>query len=351
MDVIRRQEAAALERLDPAVFDYYAGGAGNEQTLAENVQAWGRWWLRPRTMVDVSHVDPSVSLLGRRVAAPVVLAPMAAQRLLHPDGEVGAARAAARAGLPYTLSTRATTDVAEVCAAAGDGAVWFQLYVQTDRDATEAAVRHAVRSGVQALVLTVDLPVAGRRERERANPEIVLPEGVTLATHTGRPAASTIKPLGGWDAALRWEDIAWLQDIGDGTPVLVKGILTAEDAEAALAAGVQGVIVSNHGARQLDGVVPTAIALEEVAAAVEGRVPVLVDGGVRDGGDVVRALALGADAVLIGRPVAWALAADGEAGVTALLAAFAEDVERALALCGCPEIGAVRRDRVRLAAW
>lgn len=351
MELIRRYEAAARERLDPSVYDYYAGGAGDEQTLAENDRAWRRWWLRPRTMVDVGTVDPAVTVVGRRLTAPVILAPMAAQRLLHPDGELGAARAAAAAGLAYTLSTRATTDVAEVCAAAGDGGVWFQLYVQIDRGATEAAVRHAVASGVEALVLTVDLPVAGRRERERANPEIALPEGVTLATHTGRPAESTIKPLGGWDPALTWDDVAWLQDIGDGTPVLVKGVLTAEDAEAAVAAGAAGVIVSNHGARQLDGVVPTAIALDEVASAVEGRVPVLVDGGIRDGGDVVRALALGADAVLIGRPVAWALAAEGEAGVAQLLAQFAEDVERAMALCGCPDVRAVTPGHVALAAW
>lgn len=349
MELIRRHEAAARERLNAAIYDYYAGGAGNEQTLAENPRSWRRWWLRPRTMVDVSAVDTSVPLLGRRWAAPVALAPMAAQCLLHPGGEKAAARAAAAAGLPYTLSTRATTDVAEVCAAAGSGPVWFQLYVQVDRAATEAAVRHAVRSGVEALVLTVDLPVAGRRERERANPEIALPDGVTLATHTGRPAESTIKPLGGWDPALTWADVAWLQDIGDGVPVLVKGILTAEDAEAALAAGADGVIVSNHGARQLDGVVPTAAALEEVVAAVEGRAPVLVDGGIRDGGDVVRALALGADAVLVGRPVAWALAAGGESGVSELLGALVEDVERAMALCGCPDVGAVQRDHVRRA--
>ncbi|MFA9272603.1 MAG: alpha-hydroxy acid oxidase, partial [Baekduiaceae bacterium] len=181
MELIRRYEVVARERLDQGVYDYYAGGAGDEQTLAENDRAWRRWWLRPRTMVDVGAVDPSVTVLGRRLAAPVIVAPMAAQRLLHPDGELGTARAAAAAGLAYTLSTRATTDVAEVCAAAGGG-VWFQLYVQIDRDATEAAVRHAVASGVEALVLTVDLPVAGRRERERANPEIALPEGVTLAT-------------------------------------------------------------------------------------------------------------------------------------------------------------------------
>ncbi|MBJ7330805.1 MAG: alpha-hydroxy-acid oxidizing protein [Solirubrobacteraceae bacterium] len=348
MELIRRLEATARDRLDPAVHAYFAGGAGDEQTLAENDRAWRRWWLRPRTMVDVSAIDMAVDLLGRRHTAPIVIAPMAAQRLLHPDGELAAAQAAAAAGLVYTLSTRATADVGEVCRAAGDGGVWFQLYVQRDRAATEEALRHAVRSGVEALVLTVDLPVGGRRERERAFPDIELPEGVTLATHTGRPAESTIKPLGGWDPALTWPDVGWLRDVTDGLPVLVKGILTAEDAEAAVEAGVAGVIVSNHGARQLDGVVPTAMALEEVAGAVEGRVPILVDGGIRDGGDVVRALALGADAVLIGRPVAWALAAGGQEGVENLLRALTEDVERALALTGCPDARAVPRERVRM---
>jgi 4-hydroxymandelate oxidase len=274
---------------------------------------------------------------------------MAAQRLLHPDGEPGAARAAGAAGSVYCLSTRATADLAEVAAAA-TGPLWFQLYVERDRERSERVLARAAEHGFEAVLLTVDLPVAGRRERELRHGDFAFPEGVALVSHLGFELERQRRAIGGWDATLTWPDVAWAKQ-ASGLPVLVKGVLCAEDAHAALRAGADGIVVSNHGGRQLDGCVPSAVALREVAAAVAGRVPVLVDGGIRDGADVVRALALGADAVLIGRPYAWGLASAGEAGVRSVLAAFDEDLRRALALAGCPTLAAVDADRVRLAGW
>jgi 4-hydroxymandelate oxidase len=349
MDMLGKLEARARELLDVAHYDYFAGGAGDEQTIAENAAAWRKVWIRPRVMVDVSAVDTSCELLGRRLALPVLLAPMAAQRLLHPDGEPGAARAAGAAGTVYCLSTRATADLAEVAAAAS-GPLWFQLYVDRDRERTEQVLARVAEHGFDAVLLTVDLPVGGRRERERRHLDVPFPDGVALASHLGEELERHHTAVGGWDATLRWEDIAWLRDVS-GLPVIVKGILCAEDADAACDAGADAIVVSNHGGRQVDGCVPTAVALREVAAAVGGRVPVLVDGGIRDGADVLRALALGADAVLIGRPYAWGLACGGADGVREVLDAFGEDLRVALALAGCPALAAVDGRRVRLAGW
>jgi 4-hydroxymandelate oxidase len=256
VELFRSLEAAAQERLPAAVYDYYAGGAGEEQTLAENEAAWRRVWLRPRAMG--APVAPGVPF-------PVVVAPMGQQGLLHPDGEVAAARAAAACGAGYCLSTRSTFGPEAV------GATWFQLYVDDDRAVAEALLRRLRPAGYERVVLTVDLVVPGRRERERR--------------HFGAPR------IGGW-AVLGWDDLDWVREVS-GLPVLVKGVLTAEDAGEAVARGAAGVVVSNHGGRQLDGVVPTAVALREVAAAVAGAVPVVVDGGIRSGADVARALALG----------------------------------------------------------
>jgi 4-hydroxymandelate oxidase len=349
MQLLDTLEARARELLPPAHLDYFAGGAGDEQTLAENAQAWRKVWIRPRVMVDVSGVDASCTLLGRRLRLPVLLAPMAAQRLLHPDGEPAAARAAGAAGSVYCLSTRATADLAEVAAAA-TGPLWFQLYVERDRERSERVLARAAELGFDAVLLTVDLPVAGRRERELRHGDFPFPEGVALVSHLGFDLERERRAIGGWDATLTWADVAWARD-ASGLPVLVKGVLCAEDADAALRAGAAGIVVSNHGGRQLDGCVPTAVALREVAAAVDGRVPVLVDGAIRDGADVLRALALGADAVLIGRPYAWGLASGGEAGVRSVLDAFAADLRRVLALAGCPTLADVDASRVRLAGW
>jgi len=345
MELLRRLRAQARERLPEVSFDYFAGGAGDEQTLADNEAAWRRLWIRPRVMVDVRVVDTSCTLLGERLELPILLAPMAAQRLLHDDGEIGAARAAAAAGTVYALSSRATTDLADL-AAATSGLVWFQLYVAGDRDRSARILARAAEHGYRAVLLTVDMPVPGRRERELRHGERALPSGIALASHLGYDLEVDSRPVGGWDATLTWADIAWVQE-ASGLPVLVKGVLTAEDAAAALAAGADGIVVSNHGGRQLDGCVPTAAALPEVVAAIQGRVPVLVDGGIRDGADVLRALALGADAVLVGRPYAWGLATGGEAGVRAVVAALHDDLRRAMALAGCPSLADVDADRIR----
>ncbi len=345
MELVRKLRQQARELLPEAWFDYYDGGAGDEQTLADNEAAWRALWIRPRLMVDVSAVDSSCTLLGERLAAPILLAPMAGQRLLHPDGELASARAAGAAGTVYCLSSRATTDLAEVAAAAS-GPLWFQLYVAGDRERSARVLARAAEHGFRAVLLTIDMPVAGRRERELRHADEPLPEGVALSSHLGDELIEETKPVGGWDATLTWADIAWVRECS-GLPVLVKGVLTAEDAVAALAVDVDGIVVSNHGGRQIDGCVPTAVALPEVVAAVGRRVPVLVDGGIRDGGDVLRALALGADAVLIGRPYGWGLATGGEAGVAAVVEAFAADLQRLMALTGCTSLADVGPDRVR----
>ena len=349
MRMLGRLEARARELLPEAHYDYFAGGAGDEQTLAENVAGWRRVWIRPRVMVDVSSVDTSCTLLGHRLRQPLLLAPMSAQRLLHPDGELAAARAAGAAGTVYCLSTRATADLAEVAAAA-PGPLWFQLYVDRDRATSERVLARAAEHGYEAVVLTVDLPVAGRRERELRHGAFAFADGVALTTHLGTPGERRQTPIGGYATSLTWSDLEWVRAVS-GLPVIVKGVLAGDDAQAALDAGADAIVVSNHGGRQVDGCVPTAVALREVAAVAGGRVPVLVDGGIRDGADVVRALALGADAVLIGRPYAWGLACDGEAGVCAVLDAFAADLRCALALAGCPSLAAVDASRVQLAGW
>lgn len=351
MELLRRLEDRARERLPEAVYDYFAGGAGDERSLAANADAWQRLWLRPRHMTGVGEADTSVELLGSTLAAPVVLAPAAAQRLLHPEGEVAAARAAAAAGVGYALSTRSTADLAEVAGGVPEGAtLWFQLYVHSDRDAVARMLRRAREHGYRQIVLTIDVPVAGRRERQLVHPDVELPDGVTIANHLGEASEVRIKPpTGGW-VALRWEDVAWVRE-ASGLDVLVKGVLTAEDAREAVARGASAIVVSDHGARQLDGTVPTAVALREVAAAVGGAVPLLVDGGIRSGADIVRALACGADAVLIGRPYLWGLACDGEAGVTSVIDALKEDLARTLVLVGAASCAGVRPEHVVPQAW
>ena len=345
MELLRRLEAEARERLPEPVYDYFAGGAGDEVSLHENEAAWRRAWLRPRQLTGVHTPDLTTRIGPTTLATPVLCAPAAAQRLLHPDGEVAAARAAGRAGTAYCLSTRATADLAEVAAAA-TGPLWFQLYFAPDRDVVRRQLERAAAHGYEQVVMTIDLPVSGRREREERHGPVALPPGVHMTTHLGEAAATSAKPMtGGW-ATLTWDDVDWVREVS-GLPVMVKGVLTAEDALLAEERGVSAVVVSNHGARQLDGVIPTAEALPEVADALGGRVPVLVDGGLRNGSDVVRALALGADAVLVGRPFLWGLACGGEDGVLEVLAALTDDVARSLAMVGAASAADVQRWHVR----
>ena len=289
-------ERVAEERLDPAAFGYFAGGANDEWTMGENLAAFRRWVLRPRMLVDVSEVTTATTVLGTEVSFPVLVAPMAFQGRAHPDGEKAMARGAQAAGTVMCLSTVSTFELEDVAGAASEGAKWFQLYWGPDRAQVQDLVGRAEAAGYRAIVVTVDFAEVGRRERE-------------LRTSFERP-----KPLDDIvDRTLTWQDLEWLRTL-TSLPVLVKGILTAEDAELACEAGVEGIVVSNHGGRQLDGVAASLDALPEVVEAVGGRAVVLMDGGIRRGTDVVKALALGAQAVLAGRAALYGLAVDGADG-------------------------------------
>ena len=342
-------EAVARERLERSAYDYYAGGAGDELTLAANRAAFDRVPLRPRVLVDVSAIDVRTTVLGQAVDLPVLLAPTAFNRLAHPDGEQAAARAAREAGTIMIGSTLSTCTLEEV-AEAGDGPQWFQLYVYKDRGMTRELVARAETAGYRALVLTVDTPLLGRRYRDLRN-GFALPQGLSMRNFEAamsNPARwGTHSSFGAYvhdlfDATLTWDAVAWLRK-QTHLPLLLKGILTADDARIAVEHGVDGVIVSNHGGRQLDGAPPSIEALPEVVDAIHGRTAVLMDGGVRRGTDVLKALALGAQAVCIGRPYLWALAAAGEAGVRDVLRLLKEELALAMALSGRPAIADVDR--------
>ena len=331
-------ERRAAEVLDPGVLGYYAGGAGDERTLRDNVAAFGRWRLRPRTLVDVSGVSAATTVLGSEVSMPLLVAPTALHRLAHPDGEPATARAAAAAGTIFTLSTLATSRPREVVAEAPKAPRWFQLYVLRDRGVSQALMDEAVECGFDAIVLTVDAPRAGRRERDvrtgfAVPPEIEMP---AIRAAVGKPTApSPVQFFSLLDTTITWSELERLAS-GCSLPVLVKGIHTAEDAVLAADHGAAGVIVSNHGGRQLDGVPAALDMLPEVAEAVGDRVEVLMDGGIRRGTDVLTALALGARAVLAGRPLLWGLACGGEAGALRVLEILKAEIELGLTLLGAP---------------
>jgi isopentenyl diphosphate isomerase/L-lactate dehydrogenase-like FMN-dependent dehydrogenase len=342
-------ERLAEERLDPGTYGYYAGGAGDEWTLRENVAAFNRWVLRPRMLVDVSSASTATTVLGQDVSFPVLVAPTALQSMAHPDGEAGAARAAGAVGTIYCLSTASSVTPAELAERAPDAQRWFQLYWSRDRGFTEELVRAAAGAGFSAIVLTIDLPAGGRRERDLRTgfdvpPELPVPN--VPGSLSGKELQAAFNDM--VDPAITWRDLEWLASLSD-LPLVLKGVLTAEDAELACEHGAAGVIVSNHGGRQLDGVSATLDALPEVVEAAGGRAEILVDGGVRRGTDVVKALARGARAVLVGRAVLWGLAVDGEAGVRRVLELLKEDVALALVLLGCPSPDAVTPAHVRRA--
>jgi isopentenyl diphosphate isomerase/L-lactate dehydrogenase-like FMN-dependent dehydrogenase len=339
-------ERLAAERIEAGALGYFAGGAGDERTLRRNAEAYGEWELIPRVLVDVSAVDSKVELFGSELSMPLAQAPVAFQRLVHPEGEEAMARAVGSAGTAMCLSTIATATPASVAAAAPDTTKWFQLYVFRDRAVTEALLAEAVASGYEAIFLTVDAPFAGRRERDlRAAFEVdVDAPSVTAAIGSDRPV-SVKEVFGLVDASFDWDDFAALA-AGCELPVIVKGLMHPADAEMAIDAGAAGVVVSNHGGRQLDGVPATIDALPAVADVVDGRVPVLVDGGVRRGTDVLVALALGADAVLAGRPALWGLAVGGEEGAREVLELLKAEIRLALALLGCATPAAVSRAHV-----
>jgi isopentenyl diphosphate isomerase/L-lactate dehydrogenase-like FMN-dependent dehydrogenase len=328
-------ERLAEQKLDANAHAYFAGGAGDEVTLRDNLASFERRKLRPRVLVDVSSVSTATTILGTDVALPILIAPLALQRMAHPDGELATARAAAAAGTIMCLSTAATARPAEVAAAAPGAPRWFQVYVLADRSETEDLIEEAVANEFSALMLTVDTPFLGRRERD-IRIDFQIPEHLTVSGDI----------FGGrFDTGLSWRDLEWLG--GYGLPVVVKGILTAEDARLACEHGAAGVVVSNHGGRQLDGVSSSLDALEEVVEAVDGRAEVLLDGGVRRGTDVLKALGLGARAVLVGRAMVWGLAVAGEEGVLDVLRLLQQEVELALGLLGCASPADVSRAHVQ----
>ena len=347
-------EDLARAKVPRPSFDYIAGGAEDEVSLRRNREAFTKWALRPRVLVDVSRRDTSTSVLGQRVSMPILVAPTAFHGLVHPEGEVATARGAAAAGTVMVVSAIATRELEEVAKAVA-GPRWFQLYVWRDREVTAQLVKRAARAGYGAICLTVDTPLLGRREKDERN-AFTLPPGLGIANVRpagldGVPASERGSAFAKYvaellDPAVTWKDIAWLRSL-TSLPIVLKGIMTAEDATLAVEHDVDGIIVSNHGGRQLDSTVGTLDALPDIVAAVQGRVEVFMDGGVRRGTDVLKALALGAKAVLIGRSALWGLALGGADGVRRVLEHLRGELELAMALTGRAALAQVDRSLVQ----
>ncbi len=365
----------ARRRLPRGVFDYIDGGSEDERTLAANSAGFAKLEFRPNVLRDVSCIDTSTTLLGKRIPLPMILAPTGYTRLTHSQGELSVARSAARAGLPYSLSTMSTRSIEEV-AAVSDGPKWFQVYTWKDRGLVKELVDRAKEAGYEALWLTVDTAVLGRRERDVRRGLIIPPEigprtiidGIlhpawtydfithepivfaNVAHHEGRrendAMALAEHVMKNFDQKLSWDDVEWFQSIWD-RPLILKGIQTVEDAKRAVAAGVEGIALSNHGGRQLDDAPAPIELVEPVAQEVQGQAAVICDGGVRRGSDIVKAIALGADACSIGRAYLYGAGAGGERGVDHVLRFFREGVERTMALCGRTSIPEIDRDLVR----
>ncbi|WAP61066.1 alpha-hydroxy acid oxidase [Streptomyces sp. S465] len=349
-------ETAARTRLDPVHADFIAGGAGDEITVRANEEAFRRLRLLPRVLRGSAVRTQEVTVAGSRARTPVLLSPTAFHKLCDEEGELATARAAAAAGaimIVSMASTVAVEDIAEAARGAGaDGApapLWFQLYLQPDLEFTEALVRRATDAGCTALVVTVDSPVRGAHERDLRNGFLDLPDGLACAHMVDPREGGRVRPIA-MSPEISWAHLDWLRGI-TSLPILLKGVLHPEDARLAVRHGADGLLLSNHGGRQLDTVPATVELLPEIRAAVAGRVPVVLDGGVRRGTDVVKALALGASAVGIGRPVMWALAEGGEKGVRRLLELLREEVDQALALCGASGVQDLTPDLVRAPAW
>ncbi|KZV29733.1 peroxisomal (S)-2-hydroxy-acid oxidase-like [Dorcoceras hygrometricum] len=411
---VTEYQAIAKGKLPKMVYDYYASGAEDQWTLAENRNAFSRILFRPRILIDVTKIDLTTTVLGFKISMPIMIAPTAMQKMAHPEvndsnfrnpddhklvsiftflnldyqrlvstymdhtiapthfpflylhlavngadsvvvhyaGEYATARAASSAGTIMTLSSWATSSVEEV-ASTGPGIRFFQLYVYKDRNVVAQLVRRAERAGFKAIALTVDTPRLGRREADIKN-RFTLPPFLNLKNFEGLDLGKMDKSddsglasyvAGQIDRSLSWKDVKWLQTI-TSLPILVKGVLTAEDTRIAIQNGAAGIIVSNHGARQLDYVPSTIMALEEVVKAAQGRVPVFLDGGVRRGTDVFKALALGASGIFIGRPVVFALASDGEAGVRKVLQMLRDEFELTMALSGCRSLNEITRNHI-----
>ena len=338
---IAELEPLARSRMEPAAWDYYAGGAGDELTLADNRDAWNRLRLRPRVLVDVSTVSLATSAFGVSLEHPVIVAPSAAHALAHADAEVATARGAAAAGALMTLSTIASKPMEEVADAAPNAPRWFQLYAPADREACAALVQRAADAGYSGVAVTIDLPLPGNRERDLRN-DFEVQLGVHLPADQPTDPDTGVVVLPTMD----WAELAWLRSVCP-IPMVAKGLLRGDDAARAVDAGCDGVWVSNHGGRQLDTSIATADALPEIVEAVGSRALVVVDGGVRRGIDALKALALGANLVAVGRPVLWGLAIDGEDGVRRVLDMLRDELSLSMALAGCPRVSDITLDLLR----
>jgi lactate 2-monooxygenase len=343
-------EKKAAEVLSPPAYDYVAGGASGERTMRANLAAFDRWRIVPRMLRDVSRRDLSIELLGHTLPAPVLLGPIGVQEIVHPEADLASARAAASLGVPFVLSTLSSRSMEEVAQAMGGGPRWFQLYWGKDHELTGSMLRRAEQSGYSALVVTLDTAMLGWRERDLQHPHLPFLVGRGLANYFTDPVfrARLPEPPEGdsaaairlWatlfsNTALTWRDLDWLRR-QTRLPILLKGILHPDDARRALDSGVDGIIVSNHGGRQVDGAIAALDALPAVAAAIQGKTPVLFDSGVRYGSDAIKALALGARAVLLGRLYVWGLAVAGEQGVRDVVQNFLADFDLTLGLSGYP---------------
>jgi len=342
-------ETQAENSLAPAAAAFLAGGAGDERSLRANREQFDRWWLVPRVLTDVSARSTAIEILGQPVSVPILIAPSAMHGMVHPEAEAATARAAGLVGTIMILSLGSSLPVEDVAAAAGRP-IWFQIYVGKDRELTADVIQRAEGAGCGALVVTVDAPLVGGRTRELRHAFNVradwFADGHVPMYGLTAPVASDRGATELWDPTLRWEDLAWLRNT-TSLPIILKGILRPDDAARAVAEGVAGIIVSNHGGRQLDGSVPPLEVLAEISVAVDGRVPVLMDGGIRRGTDVLKALALGASAVLIGRPVYWGLAVAGADGVEHVLRLLTDEFELAMGLCGAARVEEIAANILR----
>ncbi|MDG2054475.1 MAG: alpha-hydroxy acid oxidase [Phycisphaerales bacterium] len=348
-------EQRAAELLDKSALGYYSSGARDQISLRNNRSAWEEISLLPHILVDVSKRNSQTTILNNPISMPLIVAPTAMQKMAHPEGEIATARAVGQAGSIMILSTLSTVPVEEVTAAA-TGPIWFQLYIYKQMKDTAKLIERATKAGCSAIVITVDAPVWDVREADSRN-QFALPEGMSLANLTGE--MSNVDTQSGHASGLganlnkylsssnTWQTIRDVQKLTD-LPIFLKGVLRTDDALRAVDSGLQGVIISNHGGRQLDTAAPTVTRIAPVSQAVGDQIEVLVDGGIRRGTDVIKAIALGAKAVMVGRPILWGLTVDGADGVGQVLALLREEIETAMALCGCPSVADIDADLLQL---
>ncbi|KAM9243741.1 2-Hydroxyacid oxidase 2 isoform 1-T4 [Dugong dugon] len=340
-------QARARERLSKSTWDFIDGGADDSFTRDDNIAAFKRIRLRPRFLKDVSKVDTRTTIQGKEISAPICIAPMGFHCLAWPDGEMSTARAAQAAGICYITSTYASCTLENIVTAAPSGLRWFQLYVQPDQQLTKQLIQRAESLGFKALVITVDVPIVGNRRHDIRN-KLDLKMNLLLKDLQSPKERDSIPHLqmSAIDPSICWNDLSWFQSITQ-LPIILKGILTKEDAELAVKHNVHGIIVSNHGGRQLDEVAASIDALTEVVTAVQGKLEVYLDGGIRTGNDVLKALALGAKCVFVGRPILWGLACEGEHGVQEVLNILKKELHTSMTLTGCRSVAEITQDLVQ----